>query len=109
MALKLKVARALVFPVKGELTLEDGSVGAFDFRLRAQRLDVEEIDARFKAGATRGEFLAPLVQGWQDVLDEDGAPVAFSQEALADLLKIAGMATVAFNAYMACVQAREKN
>ena len=110
MAIKLKIARSLVFPVKGEITLEDGAVGAFDFRLRARRLDVGEIDERFKQqGMGKADFVRPLIEGWYDVLDDDGAPVPYTAEGLDELFRLPGLAVLAFDSYLASVAAREKN
>lgn len=113
MALKLAIADVIGVKVEGTLTDESGAAKPFRFVLRVDRLPHDEVK---KALDDKNEsvqaFFAQHARGWQDqqlVLDEDGKPASFSQEALAVLLTIAGMANTCWTAYLSQVVVAAKN
>lgn len=110
MAFKLVVRNKLRVPVKGELKDEDGNVVKFNFVLLCKRLNQSQIDESINAGnQTVLEFLHANVTGWEGVLDEDGAPMEFTDDNLASVLQEAGMHAVCFSAYLKEIGATAKN
>lgn len=115
---EFEVAIGNVVEVPVKFTLNDGNTGqpkTFKFNLVCKRLDQADINARLVACENRMiDFMSgDLVTGWNGqrlVLDKaTGQPVDFSQPALDAMLKVAGVASVSFTAYMSEVGAKQKN
>lgn len=96
--------------VTGCLTAPDGTEQPFDFVLQCERLDAAELEKVTGPDSTEtaGAFFARVTKGWLRVYDEAKQELAFSQESLAQVLKIPGLARLAFHAYLQEVRAREK-
>lgn len=111
MAIKITVSEQLQFPVRGTYTDEAGAAVAFDFHLKARRLPQTTLEQVLGDKDRRArDFLAEVVTGWSGVLDDDGKPVLYSAQALSSLLaQQAGLAGLAFAAYLEHVGARAKN
>lgn len=89
-------------------------VKQFAFSLTCTRLPTHEaISERMDEKEQKyKEFLTDLVTGWSGqrfVLDDKGAPVEFSADALDAMLSAPGVAKKCFDAYLKEVMAQEKN
>jgi hypothetical protein len=108
MAFKLVKRNKLRVAIKGALAGEDGKPVNFSFVLLCTRLTQSEIDDAMK---NKEESVTTFVQrvttGWEDVLDEAGAPIPFDEENLAAVL--AGMPVVCYQLYLKEVGAVVKN
>ena len=96
------------FTIKSRATVKQ-----FAFTLTAKKLDEDEIQAYLenKDGKIR-DFVTDVVTDWSGqrlVLDDAGEPAAFSPDAFAAMLNVAGVAGVFFSAYLKEVRAKEKN
>lgn len=113
MALKLAIADVIGVKVEGKTTQEDGSERPFKFVLVCDRLPHEQVKRHLEdKDGTTTEFFRRHAQGWKDqklVVDGDGNPAAFSQEALDTLFTIAGMANTCWQAYLSQVVVTAKN
>lgn len=109
MAIKIVVSNKVGFKVKGSITNEAGTPEPFEFTVVAERLDTDGIEATTRSEASMVDFLAQIITDWKGVKDEDGAPVPYSEEALRQLCKIAGLVGLMFSAYFAEVGAKAKN
>lgn len=97
-----------------KFTLKEGSVNKlFAFSFTAIRLDQDEITERIEEKNKKvKDFMAEVITGWSGqrmVLEDNGEPAAFSQEALAMMLNVMGVGSILFNAYMKDCGAKEKN
>lgn len=110
MSFKLVVRNKLRVPVKGELKGEDGKPVKFDFVLICKRLNQVEMDAAIKdKESSVDDFLQAVSTGWEGVLQDDGSPLEFSTENLANVLLEAAMRMVCYGAYLKEVGAIAKN
>jgi len=110
MAFKLVVRKKLRVPVKGTLKDESGKPVSFDFTLLCERLSQDEIDKAIKdKDESVNDFVKRVTQGWEDVLDEAGQPLAFDADSLAAVLNQAGMPVVCYQSYIKEVGAVVKN
>jgi hypothetical protein len=111
MSFKLVARNTVLVPVKGTLPDEQGKPEPFKFTLVCKRLGQDELTNEMRSDNERTlkEFMSPLIEGWRDVLDEEGAPIPFGQQAIDSLLDIAGMARVVFDAYAQEQAAKAKN
>lgn len=111
MSIKITISDTVGIKVKGTINDAAGVPQPFDFGLTCIRLDADEIQAKLKSDseASITDFLADVVTGWARVKDDEDKPLAYSEEALRKLCKIAGVAGVAFRAYLSEVGAKEKN
>ncbi|WP_027864260.1 hypothetical protein [Massilia alkalitolerans] len=110
MAFVLKKLNKLPVRVKGTLPGEDGKPVEFDFILHCKRLTQEEVEAEQndKHGSVKG-FLRGVAEGWEQVKDENGAAVTFSEDGLNGLLSTAGMPMLCFTSYMKQIAVAAKN
>ena len=113
MAYKIAVEDKVLVTVKGGLLgSAKGRDKPFDFTLLMDRLDQDEINKRQKSGEQVADFIVSLTHGWEGqnlVLNEDGKPADFSEEALRALLSIAGMHVKCYQCYLVDVGVQEKN
>lgn len=111
MSIRITVSEHLQFPVRGTFTDEAGAAVAFDFRLTARRLPQTSLEVVLADKDRKArDFLGEVVTAWSGVLDDDGKPVPYSPEGLGSLLAShAGLAGLAFAAYLEHVGARAKN
>lgn len=110
MAFKLVKRNKLRVPVKGAFAGEDGKPVNFSFVLLCTRLTQTEIDDAIKnKEESVTAFVQRVITGWEDVLDESGAPVPFDEENLAAVLDQAGMPVVCYQLYLKEVGAVVKN
>lgn len=111
MAIKIVISDTVRFKVKGTINGADGSPSPFDFTLTCRRLDAEQLKARLSDGTESStiDFLLEVVEDWSGVRDAEDAPLPYSEAALRALLKIPGLAAVAFRAYLIESGAKEKN
>lgn len=111
MAIKITVSDHLQFPVRGTYTDEAGAAIGFDFKLTARRLPQTSLEQLLGDKDRKArDFLCDVVTAWSGVIDDDGKPVAYSADALSSLLaQQAGLAGLAFAAYLEHVGARAKN
>jgi len=110
MAICLVIDDKVKVPVKGFLSDSKGRSSKFEFALICRRQSQEEIDVQVQ---TEGKKLSEIVQevatDWEGVVGEDGKPVPFSQDALAQLLGIGNLSALAFTSYVKERGAKEKN
>lgn len=97
-----------------KFTLKEGSVNKlFAFSFTAERLDQDEINERLEDKNKKvKDFMAEVIKGWSGqrlVLEDNGEPAEFSQEALAMMLNVMGVGGILFNAYLKDCSAKEKN
>ncbi|WP_194745720.1 hypothetical protein [Thermaurantiacus tibetensis] len=108
------------WPVRVPVVGEDGEVREEVARLRFERVGQAEFERLFAPvegeEAARAQLRAlfdRVVRGWEDVVDEAGAPVSFSAEAAERLLDFPGFAPAFVRAFCAFHAAqpevREKN
>ncbi len=120
MAFKYTVAEKFAFTVKGTVNDIDGKEEEFEIKFFAHRRDAETCDAiqagLIAAAAKTGthtavnEKLAELVYNWDGPRDETDAPVPFSTDALAHILKSnSGLGLLIWHGYRANVGAKAKN
>jgi hypothetical protein len=111
MAIKIVVSDTVKFETKGFITDAEGVKQAFAFHLVATRLPQEELHTRLQRGSseTTTEFMLSVVKGWSGVLDETGVQVPFSTQALQQLFRLPGLASLCFEQYTAEAGARAKN
>jgi len=110
MAYTLVKRNKIAVNVKGTLPDEDGKPVPFDFKLHCKRLSQDEIDNAMKnrKGEVKG-FIREVAQGWAGVLDELGAAVPFSSDALDEQINEPGMPVLIMQAYLEQVSATAKN
>ena len=111
MAIKITVSDQVGFKVKGTINDAAGVAQPFDFGLTCIRLDADQIQAKLKSDseASITDFMADVVSAWSGVKDGDDKQLPYSEEALRQLFKIAGVAGVSFRTYLLEVGAKEKN
>ncbi len=111
MALKIVISDTVGIKVKGTINDAAGVPQPFDFGLTCTRLDADQIQAKLKneSDASTADFLGDVITGWSGVRDADDKPLPYSEDALAQLCKIPGVAALAFRTYLAEVGAKEKN
>lgn len=114
MAIKIIISDTLRYKVEGVFTDASGAQIAFDFHLIARRLPQDSLSDQLPPVAdgkvSVPDFLADVVTGWSGVLDDTGAPVPFSHDALRSLWNgVPGSAGLAFAAYCDHVRVRAKN
>lgn len=110
MAFKLVKRNKLRVPVKGALAGEDGKPVNFSFVLLCTRLTQTEIDDAIKnKDESVKEFVERVITGWEDVLDEEGTVIPFTDDSLAAVLDQAGLPVVCYQSYLKEVGATAKN
>lgn len=112
MAFKLVIGTQLDAVVKGDIPDGSGKV-PFRFALQMRRLGVEEYRKALapESDVLVRDFLLDNALGWRDqrlVVDEDGAPAAYSREAFECLLGLVGMEQACFQAYIGALQIVDK-
>lgn len=108
MALKIVISPRVKFKVAGKFADEAGNDQPFDFTLTAKRLNADEVGEKSGSIPLR-EFVREVAEDWSGVNDETGAAIPFSADALDSLLRLPGVALLAFRAYVDHNGAREKN
>ncbi len=111
MAIKIVLSPLVKFKVEGTVKDEAGVDQPFNFWLTCRRLDADQIKAKLQneSDASLTEFMASVIEGWEGVRDHDDKPLPYSEEALPQLMRIAGVAPLAFRTYLLEVGAKEKN
>lgn len=110
MALKLIIRNKLRVPVKGSIADENGKQVPFSFLLLCTRLKQTEIEAAMAdKNAPVLDFVRDVTNGWEDVLDEAGQPMAFDADNFNMVMDQAGLPGVCFQAYLKEVGAVAKN
>lgn len=110
MAFKLVKRNKLRVPVKGSIAGEDGKPVPFSFVLLCSRLTQTEIEEASKnKDESVKEFMQRVTTGWEDILEEDGTPMPFGADALADALEQAGLPFACYQAYLKEVGVVAKN
>lgn len=109
---KLIISDIVKVPVKFEVN-DAGRKVTQSLMLVCDRLAQAEVDAIINDPAANwSDTLRRVVTGWEGqrvVVEEDGAPSAFSAEALEVLMTIPGLSMLAVKAYAANVGATAKN
>lgn len=113
MARKLAISNTVPVPVTLTVPDANGKRHTHSFTLICKRLSQEELRAAARGGDNADVMLMTKVaEGWKDqrlVLEDDDVPSAFSPEAFADLMSIAGAPGVCVAAYLREVEVRAKN
>jgi hypothetical protein len=110
MAYKLVKRNKLRVPVKGTFADEDGKPVNFSyvlFCLRLTQTEIEEAIGNSDESVTK--FVKRVVTGWEDVIDELGAPLPFDDVNLANVLEQPGMPVVCYQRYLKEIGAVAKN
>lgn len=110
MSFKLVTRNKLRVQVKGTMAGEDGKQVPFSFVLLCTRLTQTEIKETIEnKDETVDDFVKRIVIGWEDVLDEDGAPMEFNEMNLAAVMEQPGLSTVCYQRYLKEIGAVAKN
>ena len=111
MAIKISIGNKVRFKVRGTLKDENGNDQPFDFSLTCVRLDADKIQSKLRSDseASVTDFLADVAEDWTGVKGADDKDLPYSTDNLRELLKIVGLATLAFHTYLKEVGAKEKN
>lgn len=113
MAFKLAIDNRVYVPVKGKIAgASKGAAKPFNFGLTMERMEQAAINEAMASGDTIENFVVSKASAWHDqrlVLNEDGSPADFSEEAMRELFKFPGMAVWCFQAYMRESGVLEKN
>lgn len=112
MSINIVISDTVGFKVEGAINDAAGTPQPFDFSLVCKRLDSDTIDEQMKGDFTPAkvrDFFTAHTTGWARVRDAAGQEAPFSTDALASLLKIPGLPSLAFRKYIAEVGAKEKN
>lgn len=109
---KLAIGNIVNAPIKFTLN-DNGEDKEFEFTLKADRLSSDEISELQKDPAvTVTNFVKRVVHGWEGqklVLDDNGTPASFSNEAFDAMLKTSGVPFVLYSGYLKACGAKEKN
>lgn len=110
---KLAIEDTVKFPVKFELKSNDVKK-TFKFFIIAKRTEQSVMAEWLKKETEKPvlEIVKEVVTGWADqtlVVDEDGQPVKFSEEAFDALLGVPGVSNMIFATYLKESVAKEKN
>jgi hypothetical protein len=109
---RVVVSDNVTVQVEGKLSGEDGKPQPFKFSLLCKRLGAQEIKAEVENEALAADMVTRVVHGWKDqrlVLEDDGTPAEFCEEALEALLSIGGMGMQILSAYLKEVGVKAKN
>jgi len=110
MAFKLVKREKLPVQVKGHIKGEDGKPVPFDFTLHCIRLSQAQVQAVLEdKDESVTAFIQRVAIGWEGVLDDQGNPLDFTGESLADVLEQPGLASVCSKAYLSNIGAVAKN
>lgn len=110
MAFKLIKRNKARVTVEGAINDDNGAPVKFKYVLLCKRLNQEEIDIVLEDKKRPvSDFLHDVIDGWEDVADEDGNRIEFSASNLDDVLLQPGMRQVCFLAYLKEVGATAKN
>lgn len=103
---KLAAVKTVTWPVEVQIPQDGGKVTRARFSATFEILSTEEYEEIVNAG---GDVLKRTLIGWgDDLLDEAGeAPVAFSEEAKATLLRISYVRVGLLGAYLQASAGRE--
>ena len=110
----IKAARVKV-RVDGLVTDEHDAELPCSFSVDCRRLDMDglmelvQASRSYPASDAIVQKLMAVIEGWQGVADEDGKPLAYTPENVAELLRVPGMAAQVMLAYFDQVQAKAKN
>ena len=97
-----KVAKEPTFtaPVRLKVPNEKGGCDQVQFTARFKVMPQSRLNSLIEAEAEQTALLREAVIGWDKVADEDGNPVAFTDEALAALLEISYIRIGLMGAYL---------
>jgi hypothetical protein len=111
MSIKIVVSDTVGIKVKGTINDAAGKPQPFDFSLTCVRLDQDQIKDKVSSetDAPLVDFLVDVVEDWTGVRDEEDKPLPYSQQSLRRLLKIPGLAGMAFKTYLLEAGSKEKN
>ncbi|HEY0915652.1 MAG TPA: hypothetical protein VGE22_12345 [Solimonas sp.] len=113
MAYRLALEDKVLVNIKGEFAgSSKGKKISVDFDLTMDRLGQEEINAAMADGGSINDFLLGHTHGWDRqrlVLQDDGSPAAFCEEAFRVMLQAAGLPAFIYRRYLVEVGAQEKN
>jgi hypothetical protein len=117
MAYKLAISSLVLVPMLFTMN-DEGKTRQFKFSLTCERLEEEDFQERIKSESgipsndRIKEVITGITTGWKEqtmVLDDDGQPAAFCQEALEFMFKTPGVVDVALRSYLKEVGAKVKN
>ena len=109
MSFKLVISDTVVVAVAGKIPTASGGLQQFNFNLVCKRLNTTDLREELaQKDRPIEDFIRKVATGWDGVLDADGQPLPFSDEGLTQLLNVAGIPGVAFQAYLESVGARGK-
>lgn len=109
---KTVVSDTVLVPVKGSLSDENGKAKKFEFSLICKRLGADEVREMIGSERLITSIMSEVTTGWKDqrlVLEDDGTPAEFCEEALSALLDIPNIALLCYVAYQKESGAKEKN
>lgn len=103
---KIEKALTVKWPVTVNIPRDGGRTTKATFNADFKLLEQDELDAVMEHGGDREIGCAVLV-GWDGVADDNGAPIAFSEDARDALLKIPYVRAALVGAYFQCASGRE--
>lgn len=112
MGYRLVVGNKVKVPVELNIN-DDGENRKFKFFLKCKRLDTNEMkDLSNDGELLMSDFMRDVTEGWDGqklVVDENGNPADFSDEAFDLMLRTPGAAVIFYGAYLRECTAKEKN
>jgi hypothetical protein len=110
---KLTKSPTFWMTVAGDEQTESGRRVEFKFELKVKRITFPELSDLLRAAADEGrsdfEAIKDLVLDWRGIGNDDGEPLAYSPEALQDLMAVVGGAPIIRALIKAMPKAKEKN
>lgn len=109
---KVVIGNKVIVPVVGHYTNGNGRKVQFNYELVCDRMDAEQLREAMSSNALVAVILKEVTTDWRNqrlVLNDDDSAAEFNPDSFDALLNIAGMAMLAFNAYVKHNGATEKN
>ena len=109
MSISLSVSNKVKFKVSGVTKDASGVDQAFSFHLICKRMDKEKTSELIQEHKNDAEFMAAVIEDWDDVRDASGAPLPYSADNWRELDRLYGLAGLAAQTYIVEKQAKAKN
>ena len=105
----IEISDTVRFPIKFNVRDGKGVEKPASFDFIARRIDTDDYKDVLADGTTLADFLVNVGLDWDNVRDGNGTPIDYSETALRNVCKIAGLASLMFKTYGIEVSAKEKN
>lgn len=114
MPFKLAISPTYWVKVQVSIPEDDGKVSLMRFRALCERLDTDELAEVqrqiVEENLSDKGMAVRILRGWDEVVDENGSPLAYTDDARDAFLKIHGVPTAICKAYLETLpKAKAKN